>query len=877
MSNRQQGTAGLLVALSMILVFGQVGRAESGSTASQQYEKINAEVGNAFGFFIAEGMDEDGSVRPIILLDGVSASAKDQLALFRYSLRTGPEAWRNSAFCFALGTHPEVGAAMTEMFVEELGHPDPLNQAGPHFQVFNRWPGSQGQPTELTWSFVPDGVGGSELFSRMDFLFGGNRSLWINQFQRSFDRWEELTGMTYTRVTNGGNDWDDGAFWGASGNDTTRGDIRIRMISIDGGGGTLAFNSFPSDGDMSLDRSENWAGGGAQFRFLRNVIMHEHGHGLGLEHVCPTNSTKLMEPALSTSFDGATHDDTRAIQRQYGDIFEPDNSAAESTDLGIMVAGSPVSLGVAPPPVFGSNPPFMTTLSIDANGETDWFELEVTEDSLINVTATPIGTTYDDSPQACGNSFPFCCTGNNIDSQAVADLRIDIIASDGVTVLNTSDAAGAGEAEVLSNAPLTGGADTFFVRISESNNPGAQSQLYTLSIAVFGTDDDIAPPQPNPAAFITAPFPTGTTEVTMQAETASDATGPVEYRFEVTSAAIGGSTRDWDPDPQYTDDGLSPNLTYSYRVAARDQVDPPLGPNETAFSDSLNTTTFIETPTGIVFGDDCVTGGQPCALTADSIEMETTGTLSWLFVAESGVFFTSITPNPEEVGGNEGINEWARPSLFGQPGRDMAINLVPDTEYTFLVKARNRGEIETGFSPPGSIRTLAAAPAAPNLSNATANSIDLDPDRGTNPDTTDMAVQCTATNPFDPTWDGMWVDASGNPSAVEVYQSDVDWGVTTVLGLQNDTEYTFQVKARNQDLIETTLGPAASLTTSAPSDCSLLGDVNDDAVVDGDDIAGFTRAKLALPAVGGENQDCADYDTGTLEGDIAAFVDDLIN
>lgn len=61
-----------------------------------------------------------------------------------------------------------------------------------------------------------------------------------------------------------------------------------------------------------------------------------------------------------------------------------------------------------------------------------------------------------------------------------------------------------------------------------------------------------------------------------------------------------------------------------------------------------------------------------------------------------------------------------------------------------------------------------------------------------------------------------------------------------------------------------------------PQPCVLLGDVNQDTSVDGADVAGFLRAQLGLPAEPGEMQDCANYETGTPEGDAAMFVEDLL-
>ena len=79
----------------------------------------------------------------------------------------------------------------------------------------------------------------------------------------------------------------------------------------------------------------------------------------------------------------------------------------------------------------------------------------------------------------------------------------------------------------------------------------------------------------------------------------------------------------------------------------------------------------------------------------------------------------------------------------------------------------------------------------------------------------------------------------------------------------------------------TAVGPTKYLNVSAlafippGSICAVSGDVNDDGVRDGLDIAGFVRVKLnaALP---GDNPACANYGTGTVPGDTALFVADLL-
>lgn len=68
----------------------------------------------------------------------------------------------------------------------------------------------------------------------------------------------------------------------------------------------------------------------------------------------------------------------------------------------------------------------------------------------------------------------------------------------------------------------------------------------------------------------------------------------------------------------------------------------------------------------------------------------------------------------------------------------------------------------------------------------------------------------------------------------------------------------------------------AGVTGSINVGCSLPGDVNGSGGTNGDDIPGFVRIALGA-ALPGDNAACAEYCTGTLPGNIAAFVADLLN
>ncbi|MBI4718853.1 MAG: matrixin family metalloprotease [Planctomycetes bacterium] len=389
------------------------------------------------------------------------------------------------AVCFAPGTSDEIMDAVNQAMLAQAGGPLAYYLTG-------RWSGSQGSPRSLTWSFVPDGLNipsgigepaaASELFSRMDALFGGNRALWISKFQQCFDRWASLVGTDYTRITFGGNDWDDGGTWGLAGN-ANRGDVRISMKNIDGGFNVLAYNQFPSNGDMVIDRSESWNSVTNDYRFLRNTLMHEHGHGLGLLHVCPLNNSKLMEPNLATNFDGPQHDDIRAGQRHYGDDYEDNNTSAGASDLGVLTAGATLTLGTVPAPSVGPN---TSILSIDAEAEQDYFKFTITGPRDVSVTVTPKGLSYDSSQQ----SGPSCLSGNFINSLTAANLNVSLLDTDGTTVLINAAAQPAGSVESFT-FPITAAGD-YYIRVYEDvGSPTTETQLYEMTIATNTCVDDL--------------------------------------------------------------------------------------------------------------------------------------------------------------------------------------------------------------------------------------------------------------------------------------------------------------------------------------------------------------------------------------------------
>jgi hypothetical protein len=568
-------------------------------------------------------------------------------------------------------------------------HPEWIKPAAdPRYQFDdnNRWPGSQGDPYNVTWSFVPDGVSipsgvgeavaPSELFARMDSLFAaqGGRATWIAKVTESFARWGQLAGLTYTRVTVGGDDWDDGETWNSAGAPGLRGEVRIGMKNIDGGSNTLAYNFFPPNGNMVLDRSENWASSSNNFRFMRNIVMHEHGHGLGFFHVCPTLGSRLMEPFLNTGFDGPQHDEIRAAHRGYGDTHESDNSSAAAFDVGTLIVGSPVTLGPVPAPTVGSG----SLLSIDATGESDWYRFATTDSPIgVTVSVAPVGFSYDSSPQASGGA---CTSGNVVNSLSVANLNFEIVDQNGSTVLTTAQGQPAGATETLSNIPLASAPGTFYIRVFTPDVIAA-SQLYWITLALSDPTADILPPSPNPAQFDISPTPASSTSIAMSAVLSTDQTVPVQYFFDYQFGS-GGNDSGWISSNSYVDINLLPNRNYSYRIQTRDSKTPT--PNTGTFNTAVQGSTAIETPTGLNFG----------TVTANSVQVNALGTFSFLTSGSSGLFY-EMTPDVPA----SGANAWVQTNSL------IATGLSPGTLYTFRIKARNRNSYETGYTGTAAVLT----------------------------------------------------------------------------------------------------------------------------------------------------------------------------
>lgn len=420
------------------------------------------------------------------------------------------------AMCFAPGTDP----AVMEAFETAIWGPP-----GQRFQQTSRWfstatdgPGlTQGDPTTLTYSFVPDGTfcpsiigvtGNSDLFSFLDGIYG-NTATWQAIYAQVFARWDELSGLSFVLEPN-----DDGVnLNGAGGSLGVRGDLRMAGIFIDGNSGTLAYNNFPNDGDMVIDTGDNFYNNTtSQSLRLRNVLAHEHGHGHGELHVCPINQTKLMEPFISLAYDGPQIDDIQNVQRHYGDNLEDNDTAGTASPLGALGDGTIT----------------VDDVSSDDNSDVDYYSFStIAPDRGVTATMRPIGLTYLNGPQ---NVSP-CSAGTDFNSLIAGNLGVEVLDSDGTTVLASATANAAGVNEVaIAGLPAV---DTYFIRVV--SGPNNTVQLYELDVTIGGPPFQHLSVAYSPAPPATIP-PGGAAQFSVEIDPGDEVLIPgsemVHYRYD---------------------------------------------------------------------------------------------------------------------------------------------------------------------------------------------------------------------------------------------------------------------------------------------------------------------------------------------------------
>jgi hypothetical protein len=535
----------------------------------------------------------------------------------------------------------------------ELLPPAMLNDNGePRFFVSSIcWTadGSQGStgmaaPASLTYSFPDNGTtwGFSGLFTgsgpapntlntSLTNLYGaGNLDRGREYFRQCLAGWRRTAGLSYQEVAD-----DNSAEDQNTTRVSTRGDIRIGGFAMGTSLGILAYNAFPNaagtglgGGDMNINTSyfsgSFFNSSTNNYRYLRNTVSHEHGHGLSYIHVTPCNSTKLMEPQISTPFDQQTIDELRGVQRNYGDRFAGNNSAANARNFGNLTTPSLRS-------VLERN--LSTNGVAGANGSSaDWFAFTIDSDQNVTINANPTGGSYANGQQTSG------CNPTNpgtINASAAGNLTLELRDASGVNVLSSSSGA-AGSGRTLNIAPLVAG--TYIVRVVDVGpNSNQTLQLYDLTIRV--------------ASSLAPPAPIAGLNKRVAANTNCFFMGDINSRANETGATLPTSGYDWDLDGDGTfevNDQPAPNRQYSsngvYPVTLR-----LTDSNGQTATDTITVTVFggTTTITSVVANNGQQGQVVPVVISGNNLKNVTSAS----HVTVSGTGVTVIgTPTPNVLG-----------------------------------------------------------------------------------------------------------------------------------------------------------------------------------------------------------------------------------
>ncbi|KKK87611.1 hypothetical protein LCGC14_2751510, partial [marine sediment metagenome] len=266
--------------------------------------------------------------------------------------------------------------------------------------------------------------------------------------------------------------------------------------------------------------------------------------------------------------------------------------------------------------------------------------------------------------------------------------------------------------------------------------------------------------------------------------------GPVEYFFDETSGNPGGTDSGWQTDPNYTDDGLSQNTLYTYKVQMRDRSDDR---NKTGFSAEVSATT--DPDISVPMPNPATFASGPSADNETEISM--TATTGTDISGPIEYLFTETTGNPGATSSG-----WRTDSYYED------IGLSQNTEYTYTVQMRDNADDRnyTAVSNPASVFTdRDVDPPDPNL-----------PTLRSAPLATDSSIRLEATIGTDITGpvEYLFTETSGNPGA-----SSRDWSIDpnyTDTGLTPDTEYIYTIQMRDSADNRNYTGTKAILTRTKP-------------------------------------------------------------
>ncbi len=231
--------------------------------------------------------------------------------------------------------------------------------------------------------------------------------------------------------------------------------------------------------------------------------------------------------------------------------------------------------------------------------------------------------------------------------------------------------------------------------------------------------------------------------------------------------------------------GLTDNTTYYYKAFATNSQGTTWGSQQSfiTLSSAVEPTLAATTAASSITATTASSGGNVTDDGGDAV------------TARGSCWNTGGTPTTADSKTTDG----AGTGVFVSSLTGLASNTL------FYIRSYATNSIGTSYGSGTSFRTLSIVPNPPTVNNASSTTLDVTLAVDGNNAATTFAIQETST--------GDYVQANGSLSGSAVWQSNATWGTVTVTGLTRATEYTFQVKARNSDNVETAFGTSQAGTT----------------------------------------------------------------
>jgi uncharacterized delta-60 repeat protein len=296
---------------------------------------------------------------------------------------------------------------------------------------------------------------------------------------------------------------------------------------------------------------------------------------------------------------------------------------------------------------------------------------------------------------------------------------------------------------------------------------------------------------------------TSTTQVSLD-PTANDGTGiglhatPYDYRMKSGATCIdmsGGSVTGFVVTDPYTWGSLFANTQYSFDVRAKDALD-----NTSTYGSCTQKYTLANIPTA-------PTVNTPTLSTLNvKVNINSNPSNTLYRIIESGSQYVQAdgslgSPGPTV---DQTETQWGG----GNPLNPITVTgLSANTQYGFQVNAINGDGVTSGWSGSTDLYTLANTPGAPTCGTSTATTLTVAPAAMT-PAGTEVAIRINGGS-----FTNQYIQANGSVGASAVWATQAVWSTKTVTGLSIGTNYTFDVKARNGDNVETSFGTSASCYT----------------------------------------------------------------